>query len=253
MGPGEPECFCHRINISAFLGSTVFSFGVRRAKMKEKELLNTAGHGDCRLQGWVGSPEMAKRRLCYSQCYTRRQIIQSSSRAFQSLPLKGHPPDNLRRHEGYVYTMGIHSKKENTLFSYCRQGKWLKVHQWEQYSRINCMIYSICPIHFCFPLPIFYPFLLSLTPVPSILWRRMSTEQSHLQRLVLISEIGVTSGSQAAQRILVMPVLALSSSPRAGQVDEFQGHSEHSSGFSQNYNVSPAYSLPSLLFFTQDR
>ena len=158
MGPGEPECFCHRINISAFWGSTVFSFGVRRAKMKEKELLNTAGHGDCRLQGWVGSPEMAKRRLCYSQCYTRRQIIQSSSRAFQSLPLKGHPPDNLSHHEGYVYTMGIHSKKENTLFSYCRQGKWLKVHQWEQYSRINCMIYSICPIHFCFPLPIFYPF-----------------------------------------------------------------------------------------------
>ena len=81
----------------------------------------------------------------------------------------------------------------------------------------------------------------------------MSTEQSHLQRLVLISEIGVTSGSQAAQRILLMPVLAFSSSPRASQVDEFQDHSEHSPGFSQHYNVNPAYSLPSLLFFTQDR
>lgn len=148
-----------------------------------------------------------------------------------------------------VCTLWVYTQSRKYPFFLLQEDwKWLKVHQWEQYSRINCMIYFICPSHSCFPLPIPLPLSLLLWPVPSILWRRMSTEQSHLQRLILISEIGVASCSQAAQRILVMPVLALSSSPRAGQVDEFQDHSEHSPGFSQHCNVNPAYSLPSLPF-----
>lgn len=79
----------------------------------------------------------------------------------------------------------------------------------------------------------------------------MSAEQSDLQGIAF-EETGVTQGLQS-RGILIMQTLALSSSPRASRVDEFQEHIEQPLGFRQNYNVSQVYSLPSLFFLRRDQ
>lgn len=196
------------------------------SKWKRRSHVNTAGHGDCRLQGWVGSPEMAKRRLCYSQCHTCRQIIQSSSGALSEPSYKRASTRQPKSQQWLCVHYGYTPKVGKYPFLTTGRVSDLKSISENNIPESNFVWYT----SFALAIPVFL--LISFTsspfdPVPSILWRRMSTEQSHLQRLHFDFRNWGGLMLTGCPKNLVMPVLALSSSPRAGQVYEFQDHSEH--------------------------